>query len=99
MVLNTIKIVKKTINPKLKVKGFLPTMYSATNNISKVTFEDLKQNFKEHLFVNTDANEDFIIVPRNVKLAESPSFGKPILLYDIKSPGSIAYRNLASALM
>lgn len=99
MVLNTIKIVKKTLNPRLKVKGFLPTMYSSSNNISKVTFEDLKSNFKEHLFVNNDNAEEFIIVPRNVKLAESPSFGKPILLYDIKSPGSIAYRNLAHALM
>ncbi|NDJ27383.1 sporulation initiation inhibitor Soj [Campylobacter sp. MIT 12-8780] len=99
MVLNTIKIIKKSINPKLKIRGFLPTMYSSQNNLSKDTVEDLKQNFKEQLFtINGDEN-DFIIIPRNVKLAESPSFGKPIILYDIKSPGSLAYQNLAYSIL
>ena len=96
--LNTIKIIKKTLNPKLKIRGFLPTMFSIQNNLSRDTVEDLKQNFKEQLF-RVDEEEDFIIVPRNVKLAESPSFGKPIILYDIKSPGSIAYQNLATSIL
>lgn len=99
MVLNTIKIIKKSINPKLKIRGFLPTMFSAQNNLSKDTVEDLKQNFKEQLFTTDKNSEDFIIIPRNVKLAESPSFGKPIILYDIKSPGSVAYRNLAYSIL
>ena len=99
MVLNTIKIIKKSINPKLKIRGFLPTMFSIQNNLSRDTVEDLKQNFKEQLFTTSEEDEDFIIVPRNVKLAESPSFGKPIILYDIKSPGSIAYQNLAHSLL
>ncbi|AJC85702.1 ParA family protein [Campylobacter sp. RM16704] len=99
MVLNTIKFVKKTINPKLKIKGFLPTMYSSQNNLSKDTFEDLKQNFKQKLFRTGDNEDDFIIIPRNVKLAESPSYGKPIILYDIKSPGSLAYQNLAYSIL
>ena len=98
MVLNTIKIIKKTLNSKLKIRGFLPTMFSIQNNLSRDTVEDLKQNFKEQLF-RVDEEEDFIIVPRNVKLAESPSFGKPIILYDIKSPGSIAYQNLATSIL
>lgn len=100
MVLNTIKIIKKTINPKLKVRGFLPTMYSSQNNLSKDVVEDLKQNFKKQLFTTINGNEDdFIVIPRNVKLAESPSFGKPIILYDIKSPGSLAYQNLAYSIL
>ncbi|MCW1359855.1 AAA family ATPase [Campylobacter jejuni] len=98
MVLNTIKLIKKAINPKLKVRGFLPTMYSSQNNLSKDVVEDLKQNFKQHLFTINE-QEDFVVIPRNVKLAESPSFGKPIILYDIKSPGSIAYKNLAYSIL
>lgn len=99
MVLNTIKIIKKTINPKLKVRGFLPTMYSSQNNLSKDVVEDLKQNFKKQLFTINGNEDDFIVIPRNVKLAESPSFGKPIILYDIKSPGSLAYQNLAYSIL
>lgn len=98
MVLNTIKIIKQSLNPKLKIRGFLPTMFSVQNNLSRDTVEDLKQNFKEKLF-KSEGENDFIIVPRNVKLAESPSFGKPIILYDIKSPGSIAYQNLAHSIL
>lgn len=98
MVLNTIKVIKKTINSKLKVRGFLPTMYSSQNNLSKDVVEDLKQNFKKQLF-NFGNNDEFVIIPRNVKLAESPSFGKPIILYDIKSPGSVAYQNLAYCIL
>lgn len=99
MVLNTIKIIKKSINPKLKIRGFLPTMYSSQNNLSRDTVEDLKQNFKEQLFTMEGNEDEFIIIPRNVKLAESPSFGKPIILYDIKSPGSLAYQNLAYCIL
>jgi chromosome partitioning protein len=95
--LNTIKLVKKSINPKLTIKGFLPTMYSSQNNLSKQVFADLKQHFKSKLFKSED--EKFIVVPRNVKLAESPSFGKPAILYDVKSSGSIAYQNLAQAII
>ena len=95
--LNTVKLIKKTINPKLEIKGFLPTMYSTQNNLSKQVFADLKQHFKSKLFKNDD--EKFIVVPRNVKLAESPSFGKPAILYDVKSSGSVAYQHLAQAVM
>lgn len=99
MVLNTIKIIKKTINSKLRVRGFLPTMYSSQNNLSKDVVDDLKQIFKKQLFTINGNEDDFIVIPRNVKLAESPSFGKPIILYDIKSPGSVAYQNLAYSIL
>ncbi|NOQ30958.1 MAG: AAA family ATPase [Helicobacteraceae bacterium] len=95
--LNTIKLIRKTINPKLKIKGFLPTMFTAQNNLSKQVFADLKQHFKDKLFL--DDKKKFIVVPRNVKLAEAPSFGKPAILYDVKSSGSIAYQNLAQAIL
>lgn len=96
--LNTVKLIKKTINPKLEIKGFLPTMFSTQNNLSKQVFADLKQHFKNKLFVDREGG-DYVVIPRNVKLAESPSFGKPIILYDVKSPGSIAYQDLAQSIL
>ena len=98
-ILNTVKIIKKTINPKLNIKGFLPTMFSSQNNLSKETIANLKQHFENKLFKSKDGKEEFVVVPRNVKLAESPSFGKPVILYDIKSPGSIAYQNVAYCIL
>ena len=98
-ILNTVKIIKKTINPKLNIKGFLPTMFSSQNNLSKETIANLKQHFENKLCKSKDGKEEFVVVPRNVKLAESPSFGKPVILYDIKSPGSIAYQNLAYCIL
>jgi chromosome partitioning protein len=95
--LNTVKLVRKSINQKLVIKGFLPTMFSAQKNLSKQVFADLKQHFNAKLF--KDADGEIIVVPRNVKLAESPSFGKPAILYDVKSMGSISYQNLAQAIM
>lgn len=96
--LNTVKLIKKTINPKLEIKGFLPTMYSTQNNLSKQVFADLKQHFKNKLFIDHETS-NFVVIPRNIKLAESPSFGKPIILYDILSPGSKAYQNLANSIL
>ena len=95
--LNTVKLVRKSINQKLNIRGFLPTMFSAQNNLSKQVFADLKQHFDSKLF--KDSSGEIIVVPRNVKLAESPSFGKPAILYDVKSIGSISYQNLAQAIM
>ena len=95
--LNTVRLIRKTINPKLSIQGFLPTMYSSQNNLSKQVLADLRQHFKGKLF--KDEMDDFIVIPRNVKLAESPSFGKPALLYDGRSRGSMAYQNLAQAIL
>jgi chromosome partitioning protein len=95
--LNTVRLIRKTINPSLAIKGFLPTMYSSQNNLSKQVLADLRQHFKGKLF--TDETDDCIVIPRNVKLAESPSFGKPAILYDGRSRGSVAYQNLAQAIL
>jgi len=95
--LNTVRLIRKTINPTLSIRGFLPTMFSAQNNLSKQVFADLRQHFQGKLF--KDGENKFIVIPRNVKLAESPSFGKPAILYDVKSKGSVAYQDLAQAII
>jgi chromosome partitioning protein len=95
--LNTVRMIRKTINPKLSIKGFLPTMYSSQNNLSKQVFSDLSQHFQSKLF--QDEDNEYVVIPRNVKLAESPSFGKPAILYDVKSTGSVAYQNLARVIL
>jgi chromosome partitioning protein len=95
--LNTVRLIRKTINPGLNIKGFLPTMFSSQNNLSKQVFADLRQHFQSKLFKNGE--DRLIVIPRNVKLAESPSFGKPAILYDVKSSGSIAYQDLAQAII
>ena len=94
--LNTVSLLRKTINPKLRIKGFLPTMFSGQNNLSKQVLADLEHHFQDKLFV---VKEGFIVVPRNVKVAESPSFGKPVTHYAAKSKGSRAYRALAKAIL
>jgi len=96
--LNTVSLLKKTINPKLKIKGFLPTMYSKQNNLSKQVLSDLSHHFKDKLF-HIKKGKECIVVPRNVKIAEAPSFGKPITIYANKSKGSLAYRDLATVIV
>ena len=73
-------------------------MYSTQNNLSKQVFADLKEHFKNKLFVDKES-ASYVVIPRNIKLAESPSFGKPIILYDVESPGSKAYQNLANSIL
>ncbi|WP_456432227.1 ParA family protein [Nitratifractor sp.] len=94
--LNTVSLLRRTINPGLRIKGFLPTMYSGQNNLSKQVLADLEHHFQDKLFTLKD---DFIVVPRNVKVAESPSFGKPVTYYAASSKGSRAYRALAKAIL
>jgi chromosome partitioning protein len=94
--LNTIGLIRKSLNPKLKVKGFLPTMFSTQNNLSKQVLADIEYHFKDKLF---KFNKNYIVVPRNVKVAESPSFGQPVVSYAAKSKGSKAYQSLASAII
>jgi len=94
--LKTISLLQHTSNPKLKIKGILPTMYSRQNNLSKQVLQDLKRYFDDKLF---KLKNGIIIIPRNVKLAEAPSFGIPVMLYDIKSKGAEAYQVLAKKIL
>jgi len=95
--LNTVKLIRQAINRQLDIKGFLPTMYSGQNNLSKQVFADLAKHFESKLFKLNDSS--YVVIPRNIKLAESPSFGKPIMLYDPKSVGTKAYVNLAKSIL
>ena len=85
--LNTIKLVQQNFNWDLAIKGVLLTMYDARLNLSKQVANEAREYFGGQVF-NT-------IVPRNVRIAEAPSFGKPILLYDVQSVGAKSYLALA----
>lgn len=89
--LNTIRLVQKNLNKDLVIEGVLLTMYDSRLNLSKQVAEDVRNCFSGKVF---DA-----VVPRNVRLSESPSFGKPIILYDIMSAGAESYLKLAKEVM
>ncbi len=90
-VLNTVELLKESLNPSLQNEGILLTMYDGRNNLSKLVAEEIKSTFPEQTFKT--------IIPRNVKLSECPSHGKPIIIYDITSKGSEAYLNLAKEII
>lgn len=85
--LNTIRLVQQSTNPNLAIEGALLTMYDSRLNLSKQVAEDVKGTFSEKVFKT--------IIPRSVKLSEAPSFGKPIILYDVVSAGAVRYMELA----
>ncbi len=89
--LNTIKLVKNNLNPTLSIGGVLLTMFDSRTKLSKEIVEEVKKVFKEKVFKT--------IVPRNIKLSESPSFGKPIALYDPKSTGAKSYEALTQEIL
>jgi chromosome partitioning protein len=87
----TLETVRTYFNPKLAVEGILLTMFDERTNLSKQVADEIRKSLKHILFE--------AIIPRSVRLAEAPSFGKPIVLYDIKSKGSEAYLNLAEEII
>ncbi len=89
--LNTIRMVQRSLNPHLTIEGVLVTMYDPRLNLAKQVIEEVRKYFGDKVY-NT-------IIPRNVKLAEAPSFGKPIILYDPLSRGAIEYTNLAKEVL
>ena len=89
--LNTIKLVQRNFNPALAIDGVLLTMYDARLNLSRQVAEEAKEYFGAGVFAVT--------IPRNVRLAEAPSFGKPILLYDVQSVGAKSYLAVAQELI
>ena len=84
---NTLNRVRASLNPGLTIEGILLTMYDDRTNLSRQVVDEIRGFFKEKVFET--------IVPRNVRLGEAPSFGKPIMLYDIRSKGAESYLNLA----
>jgi chromosome partitioning protein len=89
--LNTVKLIRSSLNPDLELDGILLTMYDSRSGLHKQVANEIKTHFGDVVFET--------IIPRNVKLAECPSFGKPIILYDIESKGSEAYLALAKELI
>jgi chromosome partitioning protein len=89
--LKTVKAVKRGLNPVLKLIGILLTMYDLRNNLSKQVEDEVRAHFKENVFQ--------AVIPRNVRLSEAPSYGKPIILYDIRSKGAQSYLALAKEIM
>ena len=86
--MRTVKLVKKKLNPSLEMEGVVFTMYDARTNLSQQVVESVKSALNENIY-NT-------IIPRNVRLAEAPSYGMPITVYDSKSAGAEKYRMLAA---
>ena len=89
--MNTIELVKRNLNTSLSIEGIVLTMYDQRNNICHEVVKEVREHFRAEVFDS--------IIPRNVKLCEAPSFGKPIILYDVKSKGCESYLKLAKELI
>ena len=89
--MNTLMLVRKRLNPALKVEGVVLTMYDSRTNLSEQVADEVRRYFKDHLFKTA--------IPRNVRLSEAPSHGQPIHMYDPKCSGAQAYIALAKELM
>ena len=89
--LKTVWAVRRSLNPSLNVAGILLTMYDSRNNLSLQVEDEVREHFKKNVFKT--------IIPRNVRLSEAPSHGKPALLYDITSKGAQSYLALAKELV
>jgi chromosome partitioning protein len=87
----TLKRVRSSLNPALDIEGVLLTMHDERTNLGQQVARDVRDFFQEKVFATA--------IPRNVRLAEAPSHGKPVLLYDVKSRGATAYVNLAKELL
>jgi chromosome partitioning protein len=89
--LNTMGLIKSRLNPTLTLGGILLTMYDTRNLLSRRVSEDVRGNFGDLVFQT--------VIPRNVRLSESPSHGLPIILYDIRSRGAVSYMELAKEIL
>jgi chromosome partitioning protein len=89
--LRTVDLVRGSLNPKLEIQGLVLTMYDRRNSLSSQVEQDVRAHFGEKVYKT--------VIPRNVRVSEAPSFGKPALVYDINCTGSQAYMRLASELI
>jgi len=91
LITNTVELIRRSLNPGLVVEGILMTMFDGRNNLSNQVVADVRGHYPEVVFSTQ--------VPRNVRISEAPSHGKPILQYDIRSKGAQAYMDLAVELL
>ncbi|MGI6161758.1 MAG: ParA family protein [Christensenellales bacterium] len=89
--MNTVKLIRKALNPSLGVEGVVLTMFDSRTNLSNQVVDEVKKFFKNKVYKT--------VIPRNVRLGEAPSFGLPITLYDPKCIGALAYTDLAGELL
>ena len=89
--LNTIKIIKSKLNPRLEIEGFLLTMYDSRLRLANQIYDEVKRHFQELVFKT--------VIQRNVELSESPSHGLPVILYDAESAGAKNHLNLAKEII
>jgi chromosome partitioning protein len=89
--MKTIERVKRHLNPALEIQGVVLTMYDKRNNLSDLVAADVREHFGDKVYDT--------VIPRNVRISEAPSHGKPVLLYDFRSPGAQAYVHLASEML
>jgi chromosome partitioning protein len=89
--LKTIRLIKQSLNPKLEIEGILLTMFDGRNNLAHQVAQEVRNHFGEKVFRT--------VIPRNIRLSEAPSYGKPALLYDIHSRGAESYLNLAGEIL
>jgi chromosome partitioning protein len=90
-ILQTISLIQKNLNPLLKIEGILLTMFDARGNLGKEVATEIRSHFPGQVFES--------VIPRNVRLAEAPSHGKPVIYYDITSRGAASYLQLARELI
>ena len=89
--IRNINQIKKKFNPRLELQGVVLTMYDKRNNLSQMVEDDVRNFFGKKVYQT--------VIPRNVRISEAPSHGKPVLIYDFKCPGSQAYISLAGEVL
>jgi chromosome partitioning protein len=89
--LHTVELIQKKLNPTLKIHGIVLTMYDRRNRLTEQVEEDVRGYLKDYVYTT--------VIPRNVRISEAPSHGKPALIYDLKCPGSQAYISLAKEVL
>ena len=90
-ILKTIRLIQKGLNPTLTIEGILLTMFDSRNNLSRQVGDEIRAHFPHDTFAT--------IIPRNVRLSEAPSHGKPVIFYDITSKGAVCYLELAKEII
>lgn len=89
--LNTIEQIRSSVNPNLEIEGLLRTMYDGRNNLATAVSDQLIENFGDRVYRT--------LIPRNIRVAEAPSYGLPVLLYDPRSKGAVAHLTLAGEML
>ena len=89
--MNTVRLIKRRLNPELEIEGVVLTMYDGRTNLSGQVASEVKKYFKDKVFGT--------VIPRNVRLSEAPSHGKPVMAYDMSSKGSLAYIQLGQEII